>query len=154
MSLPESARALLDEFARAQSRPLADNALVQRMLTEATTWINAVHMQHRRITSPLIGPEAPGSEVFRQEIDLHFMLVALIRLRCAVGLTTRVEALQDGLLEQLVAFDERVPGLSRLRNVAEHVDDYTTGRGRQSDIRRSQLQAWSLGEEPDRGTVW
>ncbi len=154
MSLPESASALLSEFSRAQSRPITDHALVQRMFTEATTWINAVHMQHRRLTTPFVDSEAPGNEVYRQEIDLHFMLVALTRLRRAVGLTTRVGAVQDDLLGQLVAFDERVPGLSALRNVAEHFDDYTTNRGRPRDIRRAQPQTWSLGEEPDRGPVW
>lgn len=154
MTLPEHARALLNEFAEAQQTPITDAALVGRMRTEATTWINAAHMQHHRVTHPVVDPSAPGNEVWRQEIDLHFLLVALTRLRRAVGLTTRVQELQGVLVERLTTFDEAVPSLKTLRNVAEHFDDYTIGRGRAAGIVRQQLQAWSLGEHSSQGLVW
>lgn len=154
MANPERVRELLKEFAEAQSRPITDAALVKRMRTEATTWINAVHMQHRRATHPIVDPEAPGEEAWRQEIDLHFLLVALTRLRRAVGLTGRVEGLRDRLLDSLMEFDEDVPLLTTLRNVAEHFDDYTRGKGRTSQVKRHQLQVWSLGEDEDSGLVW
>lgn len=137
-----------------QGRPITDTALVERMRTEATTWINAVHMQHRRVTNPLVDPETPGEEVWRQEIDLHFLLIGLTRLRRAVGLSTRVGELQDSVLALVVAFDKEVPSLAMLRNVAEHFDDYTTGKGRLTQIERHQLQVWSLGEDARRGLVW
>lgn len=72
------------------------------MRTKATTWINGVHVQHRRATRPRVDPEAPGDEVWRQGIDLHFLLVALTGLRRAVGRTGRVAELQGSLLDMLV----------------------------------------------------
>lgn len=154
MTGPEQARALLNEFADARKIPLTDAALVQRMRTEATTWINAVHMQHRRVTEPVVDPSAPGNEVWRQEIDLHFLLVALTRLRRAIGLTAHVHELHGAVLQHLTAFDEMVPSLRTFRNVAEHFDDYTTGRGRVAEITRQQLQTWSLDGPTSRGLVW
>lgn len=154
MADPERVRNVLKEFAEAQARPITDAALVERMRTEATTWINAVHMQHRRATHPIVDPKAPGEEAWRQEIDLHFLLVALTRLRRAVGLTSRVEELRDKLIDYVVEFDKDVPSLTTLRNVAEHFDDYTTGKGRTTQVKRHQLQVWSFGEDGDRGLVW
>lgn len=154
MVVPERVRELLEEFAEVQTRPITDDALVERMSSEATTWINAVQMQLRRIKQPLVDPEAPGEEVWGQAIDLHFLLVALTRLRRAVGLVTRVPELQDALIDYLVQFDREVPSLTTLRNVAEHFDDYTTGKGRASQITRNQLQSWSLGEGAGQTLVW
>jgi hypothetical protein len=154
VAVPERVRELLKEFAEVQARPISDSALVERMRTEATTWINAAHMQHQRATRPLIDPDAPGDEIWRQEIDLHFLLVALTRLRRAVGLATRVEGLQGALIDYLLEFDRDVPSLTTLRNVAEHFDDYTTGKGLATQVKRHQLQVWSLDEDADQGLVW
>lgn len=152
--VPERIRALLSEFAEVQARPITDAALIARMRSEATTWINAVHMQHRRAKRPLVDPDSPGDEVWRQEIDLHFFLVALTRLRRAVGLASRVAEIQDVLVDVLLDFDRAVPSLTTLRNVAEHFDDYTTGGGRAAQIKRHQLQTWGLAENDDDGLVW
>jgi hypothetical protein len=129
-------------------------ALVERMRTEATTWINAVHMQHRRVVDPIVNPEAPGEEVWHQAIDLHFLLIALTRLRRSVNLAAQVQALQDRLLEHLTTFDQHIPSLRKLRNVAEHFDDYTIGEGCLTQTERYQLQTWSLGEDATKGLVW
>ena len=70
------------------------------------------------------------------------------------SLVTTVQRLQGRLLEHLVTFDKDVPSLTTLRNVAEHFDDYTTGKGRLTQISRHQLQSWSLGEDAGQGLVW
>lgn len=154
VAAPERVRELLQEFAETQGRPITDPALIERMRSEATTWINAVHVEYRRVVRPLIDPDSPGDELWRQEIDLHFLLVALTRLRRAVGLASRVAELQDLVLDRLIAFDRAVPSLTTIRNVAEHFDDYTTGKGRAAQVKRHQLQTWSLGTDDDNGLVW
>ena len=56
--------------------------------------------------------------------------------------------MQDKVLAYLVDFDDQVPSLTTLRNVAEHFDDYTTGKGRVTQIERHQLQVWDLAGIP------
>jgi len=150
MPVPGQLRELLKEWAQIQANPISERALAARMATEATTWINAAHVQHRRVTAPV---GEPGEQVWRQEIDLHFLLVALIRLRRSVDLATRVPRLQTSLRDRLAEFDKELPSLALLRNVAEHFDDYTVNEGRRSEIKRHQLQVWSLGADDD-GLVW
>lgn len=152
--MPDRVRELLAEFADVQTRPITEPALVDRMRTDATRWINAVHMQHRRISRPLVDSHDPGTEVWRQEVDLHFLIVALTRLRRAVGLATRVAQLQEELVVHIDTFDRRVPCLVRLRNAGEHFDDYTIDRGRDPEVRRAQLQSWSLSSDPDGHLRW
>ncbi len=91
-------------------------------------------------------PDDPGAEVWRQEIDLHFFVAALMRLRRAVECASAVNQLQGSLTDRLTDFDGAVPGARLLRNVGEHFDDYTVGRGNDKTIKRSQLQVWSLGK--------
>lgn len=154
METPQVLREFLETFKNQQSQPIADAALVERMTTEATTWINAVHMQYHRVTNPFVDPKAPGEEVWRQATDLHFLIVALTRLLRAVKLVTEVRHLKPKLDCLLQAFDDEVPSLTKFRNVAEHFDDYTTGKGHRQNVKRYQLQTWSLNEDSNRGLVW
>lgn len=154
MPVPDQPPEPLARFAEAQRKPVTDPALVERMKTEATTWINAVHMQYHRISRPVASPDDGAVQYWRQEIDLHFLLVALTRLRRAVVLAARVTQLQRALNDRVADFDRDVPYLLRLRNVAEHVDDYTTGRGRDRRVMRWQLQNWSLGSDQDGNVTW
>lgn len=154
MAVPECVSEFLKEFESVHGRPVADAGLVSRMRTEATTWINAAHMQHRRVSHPPLDPATAGNDAWGQAVDIHFLVIALTRLRRAVGLATRVEAIQDALIDHLVEFDESVPGLTTLRNVAEHFDDYTAGYGRNKGVRRHQLQVWSLDHDAVHGLVW
>jgi hypothetical protein len=144
--MPDHLRALLAEFAAAQSRPITDSALVERMTTEATKWINAIHTQQRRVSEI--------NDPWQKEIDLHFLLVSLTRLRRAIGLATRVDQLQEALIGRIAEFDGHVPYLPRLRNAGEHFDDYTVGNGRDTQVRRAQLQTWSMGSDPDGQLIW
>lgn len=154
MSLSDDFRTHLAEFARVQARPISDLSLVERMQTEATKWINAVHMQHRRVANPLVDERNRGFAVWRQEIDLHFLLVALTRLHRAVELAARVKELQAGLTIRIAEFDCRIPYLQLLRNVGEHFDDYTVGKGRERNVKRFQLQTWSMGKDAEGQLTW
>lgn len=152
--LPDEFRDCLADFEATQARPIDDSALIARMQTEATKWINAVHMQSRRVARPLVNSDDLGAEVWRQEIDLYFLLVALTRLRRAISLAAQVVELRPRLNSRLAEFDNQVPYLSRLRNVSEHFDDYTVGRGRDSRVRRSQLQVSSLSKDTNGQLMW
>ena len=143
----------LPRFQAVQARPITEPALVERMRKEATTWINAVHMQFHRVESPLINPDDLGAEVWRQEIDLHFFVAAIMRLRRAVVCASAVNQLRSSLADLLDVFDRTVPSARLLRNVSEHFDDYAVGRGNDKKIKRSQLQVWSLGQE-DGQLIW
>lgn len=60
------------------------------------------------------------------EVDLHFFLVAVVRLRrCIERTASRVSGLGSTLGGRLRAFDGEVPSLLRLRNVSEHLDEST-----------------------------
>ncbi len=154
MPMPQRLRELIAEFAEIQANPITDGALIDRMNTEATRWVNAVHMQYRRVSKPLVDADNSGEGIWRQEIALHFLLVALTRLRRAVGITTRVSQLQVTLVNRIIEFDASVPYLSRLRNVAEHFDDYTVGRGREAQVMRFELQRWGMEHDPDGHLIW
>jgi len=144
--LPDRLHGFFAEFAAVQARPVTDPALVERMRTEATKWINAVHLEHRRIAEPL--------EIWRQEIDLHFLLVALVRLRRAVGCASRAGPLRLALPGRLAEFDGRLPYVRLLRNVGEHFDAYTVGKGRNKRIRRSQLQVRNMSCDREGHLIW
>jgi hypothetical protein len=165
LSATDRDRGLHAQLKEARARPITEPALVESMMSDAGGWMNAVHVQHRRITRPITddpgeepfdGRNALGATIWRQEIDLHFLLVALTRLRRAVRLAASVGQLQQALSDRITEFDERVPYLSRLRNVGEHFDDYTAGRGRDSQVSRTQLQTWTMSFEsyPESRLTW
>jgi hypothetical protein len=147
MPMPDRLREFLAESAAIQASPVTDSALVERMRTEATRWVNAVHMQHRRIS-------APGAGVWQLEADLHFLFVSMTRLRRAIGLVTKVDQLQESLTGRIAHFDGHAPYLSRLRNVGEHFDDHTAGRGHDAQVSRAQLQTWSMDLDPEGDLSW
>jgi hypothetical protein len=96
-----------------------------------------IALQHRRLLTP-----EPEDKVFifRWHADLQFFIVALRRLRRAVELGAEVRSVSDDLRAALVAFDGRLPGLAKMRNVGEHINDYMLGDGRVADVQRGHLQ--------------
>lgn len=158
MPVPDALRNSFEQFADVQSRPITEAALLARMRSEATSWINAVHMQRRRVLEPLTDPADPRTQWEQQAADLHFLLVSLTRLRKAVKLAATEAAPLCAQLEALLAdFDRRTEYLRRMRNVGEHFDDYTIGKGRDKQVGRAQLQTWNLTIEEDgrlTGTGW
>lgn len=94
-------------------------------------------------------------EVQAHEVDLHFFLVAVVRLRrCIERTARRVAGLDAPLRNRLVAFDGEVPWLLRVRNVSEHIDEYNLDEGRDETVSRRQVQTWYLDTADDGGPIW
>jgi len=101
----------------------------------------AVDLQVRRLQST--EPE-DGRFLFRQWFDFDSLVVALTRLRRSAVLARKVPAIKDRLTAALSEFDAALPDLKRLRDVAEHVDDYAVDGGRLATVRRQDLEVSSI----------
>lgn len=146
--------ARLTEIRQVQSRPITDDALLARMRTDATKWINGIHAQGRRILDDYEARGAEPGSLWQLEIDFYFLLVALTRLRRAVTRAAKIASLQSDLDEYVDDFDIHLPYLKRLRNVSEHFDDYSVDRGRDLEVKRSQLQKFAVYADEDGKPVW
>lgn len=113
-----------------------------RRLANIAIW--SVHLQCRRLRAA--EPEDVDF-VLRKWADFDFLVVALVRLRRAARLTAQVPELESSLLAAIETFDSTLPGLKRLRNVAEHIDDYAVDRGREQSVGRQSLEVSSLDAE-------
>lgn len=98
----------------------------------------AVSVQCRR----LAGRE-PEDEVFvfRRLTDFDFLIVALIRLRRAAMIAARVPETKRIVSVAIGTFDAALPGLKKLRDVAEHIDEYAVDSGRDHSVSRIELEA-------------
>jgi len=85
--------------------------------------------------------------VLRTWADFDFLIVALTRFRRAVRLASEVPQLQASLDAALAHFDRVLPDLKKMRDVAEHVDDYALDEGRQKAVRRQSLEASTMETE-------
>lgn len=74
--------------------------------------------------------------------DLQFLIVALVRLRAAAK--TFQKASGAKIAEAIEAFDAALPKLRKMRDVAEHIDEYAIDSGRRMDVSRCELAvgAW------------
>ena len=70
----------------------------------------------------------PGG-AFQWWIDMQFFVVSLQRLRTAAQLMSRVAPYKEDVLAALRQFNEDVPDIAFLRNVGEHIDDYSLDQG-------------------------
>lgn len=106
-----------------------------RRLANLAVW--TVDLQCRRLNST-----EPEDEKFplRQWSDLHFLIVALTRVRRAAVLASKVPAIRQKMVEGLKGFDTALPHLKTMRDVAEHVDEYATDDGRKKAISRKDLE--------------
>ena len=133
----------------AGTQPITRDALLRRLRSEATTWINAVRMQRRRVV-----PFENG-DLWEIEIDLHFLLVALVRVERAVARAACEDAAIDQQLRgALDDFRSALPGLRVMRDVAEHADEYNLSKGQRHPVGRSEVQVWSMSVTTARGVVW
>jgi hypothetical protein len=82
--------ARLAEIRQVQSRPITDDALLARMRTDATKWMNGIHVQCRRILDDYEASATESDPLWQLEIDFYFLLVALTRLRRAVTRAARL----------------------------------------------------------------
>jgi hypothetical protein len=118
------------------TRKPSNQVMLERALSFANEAMWTVALQRRRVRS-----SEPEDEkfVFRQWVDLQFLITALWRLRRAAELACKVPP--GGMVaEALRAFDDVLPHLRTMRNVGEHANDYVTGDGRHRSVSRHMLQ--------------
>ncbi|GAB2448226.1 hypothetical protein GCM10027062_32280 [Nocardioides hungaricus] len=133
----------------------SEGVVVERLRTEATNWINAVALQSGRIDRRFRKEYPEQAEVQALEVDLHFFLMAVVRLRrCIERTANRVPGLGSTLGGRLRAFDGEVPSLLRLRNVSEHIDEYNLDEGRDVTVSRRQVQTWYLDKSSNDSAIW
>jgi len=104
----------------------------------------SIHLQYRRLQSA--EPE-DASFVLRKWADFDFLIVCLTRLRRAARLAAALPELRSLLAVAVAAFDAAVPDLKRMRDVAEHIDDYAADRGKNSAVLRQALEVSSLSDD-------
>jgi hypothetical protein len=112
-----------------------------RRLANRAVW--TVALQRRRLRTD--EPE-DGEFVFRRWEDFQFLIVALTRLRRAAVLAATVQLIRSDILAALAEFDVTLPMLTKMRNVAEHFDDYAVDKGRDRSVRRGSLEVGAFGE--------
>ena len=135
--------------------PPSAAAVVERLRAEATTWSNAVALQAGRIDRRHRKRYPEPAEVGALEVDLHFFLVALVRLRrCVSRVGSHVSAIEPSLSRHLRSFDDAIPSLAKLRNVSEHIDEYNLDAGRDPSVSRRQVQTWYMDSSPSGNVIW
>jgi hypothetical protein len=134
----------------------SEGVVVERLRTEATNWVNAVALQSGRIGRRHRKPNLNQAEVQALEVDLHFFLVSLVRLRrCIERTAQRVPALEPPLRDRLRVFDKDVPSLLRLRNaLVSTLTSTTSTRAATTPVSRRQTQTWFLGTTEGGGPIW
>lgn len=102
-----------------------------RRLANLAVW--TVDLQRRRLNS-----NEPEDEKFvlRKLADFHFLVIALTRLRRAAVLAAKVKSIESKIKIALREFDAALPNLKKMRDVAEHIDEYAVNSGK--DKRRSR----------------
>jgi hypothetical protein len=80
---------------------------------------------------------------------LRLLIVALTRLRRAARLAAGIPQLQASLDGALAQFNRDLPDLKKMRDVAEHIDDYALNQGRQKAIVRQSLEVSTMKAEGD-----
>ena len=135
--------------------PPSEGVILERLRTEATTWINAVHLQATRLDRRHSKTDMEDVDVTAIEVDLHFLLVALVRLqRCIARIGETVPGLHDTIARRARLFEDEIPSLRMLRNVSEHSDDYNLDAGHDRSVSRRQVQTWALDTNDDGGVIW
>ncbi len=112
-------------------------ATIERAHSLANEAIHMVALQLRRLQS-----EEPEDEifVFRRWADFQFFIVGLRRLRQAALLAAQPKGTDTAIQNAIREFDEALPGLRKMRNVGEHVDEYAVEHGRDRSVGRRALQ--------------
>ena len=111
---------------RRKASDLSEGAVVERAKSMANDWMWAISLQHDRIVNPRLQdqPFHPfGTQGFN-EADIHFLVIALRRLRATANTLEHVPQLWEDVRYAIDAFDARLPWLKRMRDVFEHLEDY------------------------------
>jgi hypothetical protein len=106
-----------------------------RRLANQAVW--TISLQRRRL---LTGEPEDREFMFRKLADYQFLIFALIRLRRTAELAGRVLFVADAMKSALVKFDDALPHLRAMRNVIEHIDDYSLDQGRDRKVSRRSLE--------------
>ena len=129
----------LDFDEQGRTLPPSDAVILERAKSFCNEACFTVALQHRRLKTT-----EPEDEtfVFRWHADLQFLIMALRRLRRSAALAAGVSAVSTNLQASIAEFDRRLPGLTRMRNVGEHLDDYVHGspKRRHKEVNRGELQ--------------
>lgn len=134
---------------RTKASDLSEAAVVERAKSLATQWMWAVSLQHDRISRPRPQDKAfhPfGVDAFN-EADVHFLVIALRRLRTVATTLRHAPQVWDSVHSAIQAFDAKLPWLKPLRDVFEHLEDYAVDSPlRRTGTSRRELQVWRAGE--------
>ena len=77
--------------------------------------------------------------------DWQFFIVALTRLRRAAEIALGVTSVKDEVRRAVDAFDGALP-VRRMRDIAEHINDYALDRGRLPDVGRRALESGAFND--------
>jgi hypothetical protein len=132
------------------SRLPSNHELLTRAARLANDNLTAIDLQIRRIRNP---DETDDNWPFIVWLDFQFLVISLARIRRAANIAKAVHAVHDCVQDALTDFDREVPDVLTMRNVAEHIDEYSqdlpTRRQRRADgvklIGRRSLEvgSWS-----------
>lgn len=130
------------------AHPPTGPAILQRAVRLGSDSLWGIALQIRRIR----GSELEDVEWWpRVWLDFQFLIVVLWRMRQAGALALSAGTDTDRLREALASFDTQLPDLKRMRDVAQHFDEYAVdgaGRrhsrpGRTDKVGRRMLDAGS-----------
>lgn len=117
-----------------------------RRLANIAIW--TIGLQRRRLRTK--EPE-DGKFLFRRWADFQFLIVALTRLRRAAVLATHAPEVSTTIKSAISDFDVALPDLKKMRDAAEHIDDYARDKGKKKEISRQSLE---VGIVSDRNFEW
>src|SRR5687768_2657751 len=105
--------------ARTKAADVSEGAIVERAKSLANRWMWAVSLQHDRITKPRPQDEPfhPIRGIGFNEADVHFLVIALRRLRSVATTLEHVPQVWDSVLTAIESFDKSLPWLKKLRDV-------------------------------------
>ena len=120
---------------------LSPKATYERASRLANYWLWTISLQHRRIQSA--EPEDKNF-ILRKWADFDFLIVALKRFQRAVRIATKVETIEREVDNALTEFNNALPNFTKMRDVAEHIDEYAFDEGRHKEVKRKELEASTL----------
>ena len=112
-----------------------------RRLANVSLW--SINLQCRRLRST--EPEDDGF-VFGKWTDFDFLIIALTRFRRAAKLAAKIPEIHSEVTTAIREFDSALPNLKKMRDVAEHIDDYAIEQGKDSSVESGLLEVSSLND--------
>jgi hypothetical protein len=113
-----------------------------RRLTNLAIWTVSLQCRRLRANEP-----EDGVFAFRRLADFDFLIVALSRLRRAATIAAAIPGVRQDLTDAIAQFDLALPDLKKLRDVAEHIDEYALDSGRVRSVVRQELEVSTLSDD-------